>query len=358
MSGEAESDFLGLVVHELRSPIAVIVGLAATLSARRGELTEEQIDESLRRIHAQGGQLAQLVDDLLDLTQVEAGRFRVLPGSVQLAGACRRALEAAPPPSDRSVEVALAEDLWVSADPTRLEQVLVNLLTNAYRYGGRQVRVEAARRREGGVLATVSDDGPGVRGELAELLFEKFSRETRDGHGAGLGLAIVRGLMEAFGGRVWYERGRPTGARFLLLFNETEPGLDNPQPGSELQRWSESVSKILVVDDESNMRFLLRMVFETEGFEVVEANHGAAALELVREEQPDLIVTDLMMPVMDGRDLVERLRADAETAGIPILVLSANRNLEVAGADLAMSKPFDPDALLDAARSLSRKDAA
>jgi CheY-like chemotaxis protein len=357
MSGEAESDFLGLVVHELRSPIAVIVGLAATLSARRGELTEEQIDEALRRIHAQGGQLAQLVDDLLDLAQVEAGRFRVLPGSVQLAGACRRALEAAPPPSDRSVELALAEDLWVSADPTRLEQVLVNLLTNAYRYGGRHVRVEAVRRPEG-VLATVSDDGPGVRGELAELLFEKFSRETSDGHGAGLGLAIVRGLMEAFGGRAWYEQSQPTGARFLLLFNETEPGPDNPQAGSELQRWSESVSKILVVDDESNMRFLLRMVFETEGFEVVEANHGAAALERVREEQPDLIVTDLMMPVMDGRDLIERLRADAETAGIPILVLSANRNLEVAGADLAMSKPFDPDALLDAARSLSRKDAA
>ena len=231
------------------------------------------------------------------------------------------------------------------------------MLTNAYRYGGRQVRVEAVRRPEG-VLATVSDDGPGVRGELAELLFEKFSRETSDGHGAGLGLAIVRGLMEAFGGRAWYERGRPTGARFVLLFNETEPGLDNPQAGSELLRWSESVSKILVVEDESNMRFLLRMVFETEGFDVVEANHGAAALELVRVEQPDLIVTDLMMPVMDGRDLIERLRADAATAGIPILVLSANRNLEVTGADVALSKPFDPDALLDAARSLSRKDAA
>jgi CheY-like chemotaxis protein len=298
MSGEAESDFRGLVVHELRSPIAVIVGLAASLSARRGELTEEQIDEALRRIHAQGGQLAQLVDDLLDLAQVEAGRFGVLRG-----------------------------------------------------------RVEAVRRPEG-VLATVSDDGPRVRGELAELLFEKFSRETSDGHGAGLGLAIVRGLMEAFGGRAWYEQSQPTGARFLLLSDETEPGPDNPQAGSELQRWSESVSKILVVDDESNMRFLLRMVFEAEGFEVVEANHGAAALERVREAQPDLIVTDLMMPVMDGRDLIERLRADAETAGIPILVLSANRNLEVAGADLAMSKPFDPDGLLDAARSLRRKDAA
>ena len=118
------------------------------------------------------------------------------------------------------------------------------------------------------------------------------------------------------------------------------------------------VRKVLVVDDESNMRFLLRMVFESEGFEVVEAHHGAAALERVKEEQPDLVVTDLMMPVMNGRELVERLRGDAETAEIPILVVSANANIAVAGADAALSKPFDIDALLATARSLSRKDAA
>lgn len=116
--------------------------------------------------------------------------------------------------------------------------------------------------------------------------------------------------------------------------------------------------KILVVDDESNMRFLLRMVFETEGFEVVEAHHGAAALERVRAEQPDLIVTDLMMPVMSGRDLVERLRADPDTATIPILVISSGRNIEVAGADAALRKPFDIDALIDTARSLSQRNAA
>jgi CheY-like chemotaxis protein len=118
------------------------------------------------------------------------------------------------------------------------------------------------------------------------------------------------------------------------------------------------VRKVLVVDDESDMRFLLRMVLEPEGFEVVEAHHGAVALELVKEEQPDLVVTDLMMPVMNGRELIERLRADAQTAGIPIIVLSANASTPVAGADAALSKPFDIDALLDTARSLSRKDAA
>ncbi len=113
-----------------------------------------------------------------------------------------------------------------------------------------------------------------------------------------------------------------------------------------------------MVDDESNMRFLLRMVLETEGFEVVEAHHGAAALERVQEEEPDLVMTDLMMPVMNGRELIERLRADPETAGIPILVLSANANVVVAGADASVRKPFNPDELLYSARALTRKDAA
>ena len=115
--------------------------------------------------------------------------------------------------------------------------------------------------------------------------------------------------------------------------------------------------KVLVVDDESNMRFLLRMVLETEGFEVVEAHHGAAALDRVKEVVPDLVVTDLMMPVMNGRELVARLRADDATAGIPILVVSANANPDVAGVDAALGKPFDLDVLLDAARALCRKDA-
>ena len=113
--------------------------------------------------------------------------------------------------------------------------------------------------------------------------------------------------------------------------------------------------KVLVVDDESNMRFLLRMVFETEGFEVVEAHHGAAALERVKEEEPDLVVTDLMMPVMGGRELIDRLRSDPDTTSIPILVLSANGNLRIGDANAALGKPFDPDLLLENVRTLSQE---
>ena len=119
----------------------------------------------------------------------------------------------------------------------------------------------------------------------------------------------------------------------------------------------EGVLKVLVVDDESTMRFLLRMLFETEGYEVVEANHGVAALARVEEEQPDLVVTDLMMPVMSGRELIEHLRADSGTAGIPIIVLSANASPSVHEADAILRKPFDIENLVDTARALSRKEA-
>jgi CheY-like chemotaxis protein len=113
------------------------------------------------------------------------------------------------------------------------------------------------------------------------------------------------------------------------------------------------VLKVLVVDDESNMRLLIRMILESAGYEVVEAAHGAAALDRMKESEVDLVVTDLMMPVMTGRELVERLRADPGTAAIPIVVISASSSSVATTADAVVGKPFEPSALLEAASSLA-----
>ncbi len=109
---------------------------------------------------------------------------------------------------------------------------------------------------------------------------------------------------------------------------------------------------VLIVDDEPSIRFLVRVTLENEGFDVVEAHHGGAALARVQESRPDLVVTDLMMPVMGGRELIERLRADPDTASIPIVVLSANGNLKAGAADAALGKPFDPVSLLESVQTL------
>jgi signal transduction histidine kinase len=211
-----DSDFLSVVSHELRSPITVIIGLAGTLSERRHNLTEDEIDECLDQIRHQGERMAELVADLLDLSQLEAGRFRINLTGVQLVRAVTLALEAAPAPSTKTVDVAVPADIWVVADSGRLEQVLMNLLTNAYRYGGQTILVEG-HCVDDQLLLTISDDGVGVPAELVPDLFDKYSRgeHIRDG-GAGLGLSIVRALVEAFGGHVWYESSESGGARFNL----------------------------------------------------------------------------------------------------------------------------------------------
>ena len=218
-----EGEFLSIVSHELKTPIAVITGLADTLSERRDGMTEEQIDHCLERISRQGARLDRLVADLHDLSQVESGRFRLSLEAVQVAGTAERALDDAPSPPDKSVELQTPGSLWALADQSRLEQVLVNLLTNAYRHGGSRIRLEA-RGTPDGVLVTVADDGDGVPPELVPELFERFARGAgADGvEGSGLGLAIARALVEGFGGRIWYEPGEPAGAQFRFLVREVE----------------------------------------------------------------------------------------------------------------------------------------
>ena len=218
-----EGEFLSVVSHELKTPIAVITGLAATLSTSRRNLTEEQIDDCLGRIGRQGERLARLVADLLDLSQVESGTFRVSLDRVNLAAIAEGALDGAPSPPDKFVALTVPESLWVLADPGRLEQILVNLLTNAYRYGGSAISLEASGTSEG-VVVTVADDGDGVPDELVPKLFEGFARgPSTDGvQGSGLGLAIAQALLEGFGGRIWYEPGQPAGARFCFHLRAAE----------------------------------------------------------------------------------------------------------------------------------------
>jgi signal transduction histidine kinase len=218
-----DAELLTLVSHELKAPIAVITGLADTLSTSRHSLTEAQIDDCLQRIRRQGDRLDRLVGDLLDLSLVESSSFRVSLEPVDLAHAAQRALEAVPSPAHKSVELDIPEPVRALADLIRLEQVLVNLLTNAYRYGGTSIRVKARSAPDGAVV-TVADDGDGVPGDLVPKLFQRFSKgATADGvNGSGLGLAISRALVEGLGGRIWYEPGEPAGARFSFTLRAPE----------------------------------------------------------------------------------------------------------------------------------------
>jgi signal transduction histidine kinase len=279
---EAElSEILSVAAHELRTPATVILGLAATLAANRARMTEEQVDEAIIRIDRQANRLSGLLEDLLDVSRIQSGKLQVAIDSVDLTEAASSALSVAAPPEGTHVSVAIPAGIAVLADEPGLERVFVNLLTNAYRYGGPNVRIEA-RHADGGVRLSVVDDGRGVPADILPHLFQPFRAQAG---GTGLGLSIVMGLTDAFGGGVSYRAEQPSGARFDVHLragsSETDSGAETRSASSP----GVPVS-ILIVDDEPDVLFLLRLTLETAGYAVTEAAHGAEALEAIHQARP------------------------------------------------------------------------
>ena len=216
-------EFITNAAHELRTPLATVAALAEVLASHFREMTPQQIDQSLDALQRQGQRAATLVANLLDLSQLERGTTRLTLEPLDLAGAIGPVLEVAPPPHGTTVTTMLDPGQRIVADPSPLGQVLTNLLTNAYRYGGREISI-AAEEHQGWVTVAVTDDGPGVTAEFAADLFDPFTRAVNTHHplGSGIGLAICRRLVEMMGGRIWYEPARP-GARFAFRLPAAAP---------------------------------------------------------------------------------------------------------------------------------------
>lgn len=214
---ELRDRFIANAAHELRTPMTTLVGFVEVLSGRREKLSEEQVTSSLAVMSRSASRLTSLVNNLLDISKLQAGALRIRTEDVDVAGVSERVVESNPPPDGRSVTLNVEDHPVVTTDPLRLEQVLENLVTNAYRYGGPNIVVEATNSGEEATIA-VCDDGPGVEGELVPTLFEPFASGATSAEvgGSGLGLAIARMLTEALGGRIHYEPNEPTGARFVL----------------------------------------------------------------------------------------------------------------------------------------------
>jgi two-component system, sensor histidine kinase len=348
-----DANFLSLVAHELRNPIAIIKGLAQTLSLSRTRLTEDEVTECLSRLLHQADRLGHLVDDLSAASQGSGERLQIIMESFELRETVDRAIESVPHPTGKTLDVDVPLGLTVRADAFRLEQVFSNLLDNAYRYGGPRIQLQALRVDDDRVLVTLSDDGDGVPGELVPSLFDKLSRgaNATKTRGLGLGLAIAREAVVACGGDIWYEPHVPKGARFHTLLKWAGTPHQDVVAVLSPDRRGDPMANILIVDDEPDLRFLHKIIFREAGHEVVVASDGAAALERVKQELPDLVVTDIMMPVMDGNQLIRSLRSDPETASIPILAVSANPAM-VEGADAILPKGSGTARILETASSL------
>jgi PAS domain S-box-containing protein len=211
------SEFVANAAHELRTPLTTVSGMATLLASQRGRLSDAELDNAFDALGRQGQRARQLVTSLLDLSRLESGKVPLQVQPVSVLSAIDQALETAPAPVSARVSVDCATDVYASSDPQRLQEILVNLLTNAYRYGGPSITV-AVRNAPDGVAVSVADDGNGVPPEFVSEMYQPFSRSgsVTGTPGSGLGLAISQRLAAALGGSLDYEPNQPQGAKFTV----------------------------------------------------------------------------------------------------------------------------------------------
>ena len=380
-ANRAKDEFLATLSHELRTPLNAILGWARLL--RSGTLDADGTRRGPEVIERNTRVLAQLIEDLLDVSRIITGKLRLEVRPVDVIGVITAAMEAVQTAADAKgirLEARLDATLGVvSIDPDRLQQVIWNLLTNAIKFtpmGGRvDVRLE---RIDAGARLTVSDTGKGIRPELLPFVFDRFRQgepsSGRQHGGLGLGLAIVRHIVELHGGVVRAEStGENLGATFTvdLPFNPTPAATVAPEPAGR-QFESETVGRlinlhglrVLVVDDEADARELMRTVLRSAGAEVMAAANADEAFEQVEQWHPDLLVSDIGLPGDDGYALIQKLRAQEteRVRSIPALAVTAYARAEdrtralSAGFQMHVAKPLEPADFVAAIASLVRKD--
>lgn len=373
-ANRAKSEFLAKISHELRTPMNAIIGSADILS----DLEQRSHDESdwVRAIRGNSRHLLCLINDLLDLSRIETGRLRIESGALDLHQLLEELVEVT-----RVRHPAVAERLYLDvghqvprfldSDATRLRQILLNLLDNAVKYGG-DGRVEVIARKgkqtdDPRLEITVRDHGPGIPESVRESVFDPFTR-LEDGRssagGAGLGLSICRNLAERLGGGIDLHSRGGSGSAFTVRLPLVVP--EQPPAASESQSSQPTLAahelegrRILVAEDGPENRQILRFLLERAGAVVELAHNGRQAVEAVRRglesgRPHDLILMDMLMPVLDGYEATRRLRGSGAT--VPVVALTAlamdgdrDRCLE-AGCSDYLPKPFEQEQLASVVR--------
>ena len=366
------AEFLGMVSHELRSPLTSIKGAAATLRESMDALDPAEAIQFAGIIESQANHMRDLISELLDVAHIETGSLSVSLEPVDVGSLVDEAKRAFPSGLDgNNVVVDLEPGLpLVVADRRRIVQVLVNLLTNAARHSDASSAIQlSAARKDGYVRIRVVDSGQGVPTERLHLLFQKFVRinaEDGEREGSGLGLAICKGIVEAHGGRIWAESDGPgLGTRFTFTIPVAngmgaragrEQGLlPRHSPGSVTEK-----TRILAVDDDPQALRYVREALSEAGYSPTVTGNPGEVLDLFARDRPSLVLLDLVLPGSDGIELMKHIQAIKH---VPVIFLSAyGRDETIAtalqmGAADYMVKPFSPTELVARVGAALRKGA-
>ena len=376
-----KDEFLAVLSHELRTPLNAILGYARLL--RANVLPVDQVPRGLETLERNARWLTQIVDDVLDVSRIVAGKIRLDVQAVDLSAVVNNAVATVQPAADaKAVRIQTLIDprvAAVSGDPDRLQQVCWNLVSNAVKFtdkGGRvQVRLERVNSH---VEIIVSDTGIGIKPDFIPLVFERFrqadSGATRKSGGLGLGLAIVRHIVEMHGGLVLAESaGENQGATFTVRLpvmivqpSAVAPPREHPltEPRNPLEPLADLRGvHVLAVDDEADALRLLCDVLQAAGAKVSTATSAPGAIDAAAALHPDVILADIGMPEMDGHELIRRIRAspDPQVSNIPAAALTAFARSEdrtkamQSGFELHLAKPVDPGELVASVSTLARR---
>ncbi|MEC7987193.1 MAG: ATP-binding protein [Myxococcota bacterium] len=382
-----KTEFTSTVSHELRTPLTSVLGFAKIIQKRFHEVVlvnfapaekkekraVSQIGTNLEIIISESHRLTKLINDVLDISKMEAGRIEWRFARANPNEAIEQALQA----TDGlfgSKPVQLVRDIQpkvpdVVIDPDRIIQVIINLISNAVKFteeGSVTVRTEVQKRD---FLLHVQDTGAGISKADQKLVFEKYKQVgdviTDKPQGTGLGLPISKHIVEEHGGRIWVDSTPDKGTTFSFSLPLADPTQDWAQVIgftellSRLDRLrytpTEGTQTVFIIDDDDAIRQLLRKAFEEAGHNVLEAPNGEIGLSMVHEHHPNLIVLDVMMPKMNGFDVVHHLKNDPSYMGIPILMLTVVDDAQkIYGSGVAsyITKPFDPKRVLTEGETL------
>ncbi|HZP04602.1 MAG TPA: response regulator [Terracidiphilus sp.] len=367
-ASQFKDQFLSTMSHELRTPLNAVLGFSELLTdARYGPLTERQ-SRYVNHIHSSGQHLLRLINDILDLSKIEAGRFQLNIERVAVDMSFAEVCESLQPLADKSGHQLIqhaASGLVVQADGMRFKQMLMNLLGNAIKFTPKGGKIELAARQAGEMVRIeVRDSGPGIPPDEKERIFEAFHRvrqSDKAAEGTGLGLAITRKLAELHGGQLDVESQPEGGSCFYF----TVPSALTTQVEIDLVRTASAASKatrILVIEDDPSAADLLESQLSSAGYEVAVCNQPQRAIEMANQWQPSVITLDVIMVPVNGWDILSKLKSDPGTAPISVIMVSIMDQRSAGtlfGADEYVVKPVDKSILLGAVeRCLSRRNSS
>jgi signal transduction histidine kinase/DNA-binding response OmpR family regulator len=349
-ASKTKSAFLANMSHELRTPLNAIIGYSEMLQEDALDNDDAAPVDDLKKIESAGRHLLSLINDILDLSKIEAGKMEVFIEKVDIAPLVREAVSIVQPLAEKNgnvLELICPDDVGAFfSDETKVKQCLLNLLSNANKFTSNgKVSLTVTREADGSAGFRVADTGLGMSEEQLGRLFQAFTQAdastTKRFGGTGLGLAITKYFCTALGGNVSVESTPGVGSTFTIrLPNQAQaPEKKKAEPDAAL-----SHATILVVDDDPTARELLTRTLESKGYRVIVARNGLEALALARQHKPQAITLDVMMPQLDGWSVLRQLKEDDELRDIPVIMVTIlnERGLAIPlGAAELLTKPID-----------------